>query len=334
MCLYNGGMVSRLIRFVSGLLLCLLTLLLFGTGAGVLFDAVKYHVLPVVLHVAADRVTVLENPTEVNPDLEGEMVEIVRTPVRCDAVLEDAAFGVNARAAVLKRCWRRGEGNGKECPDEVDGFPMCFAAAAPEFRMGPYRIMGEQALELWSGDNLSAQPQRVPAALAPYRQEGEQLCILLPEAGVQELAYYAVEDGMAYSFIGRQTGDTLVYDEEAARMVYLRQWWWEDSGKVWEDVWAALPGLGYAWLLFAGASWVLRLGVSLMTGDFELYRVSFLWPPTVLLLGLLAAEICFAAGNRAGISGGEDWGNALSLVTLAVLIGLCLMRRKVTAPAP
>ena len=96
-------MLRRLIHIVAGLLLGLIALFLFGVGAGVLFDAVKYHVLPVVLHVASCQMTELENPAEVNPDLEGEIVEIYRTPVRCDAVLEDEDFGVRVRAAAL---WR------------------------------------------------------------------------------------------------------------------------------------------------------------------------------------------------------------------------------------
>jgi hypothetical protein len=80
-------MVRRIIRFISGILVSALALLLFGTGAGVLFETVKYEVLPVVLHAAADRVTILENPGEIDPSLEGKMVEIMKTPVRCDALL-------------------------------------------------------------------------------------------------------------------------------------------------------------------------------------------------------------------------------------------------------
>ena len=63
-------MVRRIIRFISGILVSALALLLFGTGAGVLFETVKYHVLPVVLHVAASRPVVeLENPASVDPAL-------------------------------------------------------------------------------------------------------------------------------------------------------------------------------------------------------------------------------------------------------------------------
>ena len=68
-------MVKPLVRFVAGLLLCVPSLLLLGVGAGVLFAAVKYHVLPVVLHVAASQnVVELENPASVDPALEGELV--------------------------------------------------------------------------------------------------------------------------------------------------------------------------------------------------------------------------------------------------------------------
>ena len=45
----------------------------------------------------------LEKPASVNPALEGRLVEIVRTPVRCDTVLEDADFGVKVKAARLLR---------------------------------------------------------------------------------------------------------------------------------------------------------------------------------------------------------------------------------------
>ena len=72
----------------------------------------------------------------------------------------------------------------------------------------------------------------------------------------------------------------------------------------------------------------------LMSGGFELYRVSFLWPTAVTLSGMLASEVCYAAGNRAGFSGGQAWGDAIFLVTLTVLVGLCLIRRRTTAPVP
>lgn len=326
-------MLRRLIHFVAGLLLGLIALFLFGIGAGVLIDAVQYHVLPVVLHVASCQMTELENPAEVNPDLEGEIVEIYRTPVRCDAVLEDEDFGVRVRAAALWRYWVPGEGNREFCPDEVDGFAMRYEAAAPEFRMGPYRIKGEQTLRLWRGETLAVQPSRIPEALAPYMREGETHRICLPEAGEQTLVYSAVEDGTPYSFIGRQVGDTLVHDADAARMAYLSQWRLAPGG-VWEDVWSSLPGLTYACLLFAGAALLLRMGVSQMSGGFELYRVSFLWPTAVTLCGMLASEVCYAAGNRAGFSGGQAWGDAIFLVTLTVLVGLCLIRRRTTAPVP
>lgn len=326
-------MLRRLIHFVAGLLLGLIALFLFGIGVGVVIDAVKYHVLPVVLHVASSQMTELENPAEVDPALEGEIVEIVRTPVRCDAVLEDEAFGVSVRAAALRRYWVPGEGNRESCPDEVDGFAMRYETAAPEFRMGPYRIIGEQAMKLWRGKPLAAQSPRMPETLAPYMREGETYRIYLPEAGEQMLVHSAVEDGTPYSFIGRQVGDTLVHDADAARMAYLIQWW-RAPGKAWENVWSSLPGLTYACLLFAGAALLLRLGVRMLFGGFELYRVSFLWPTAVTLCGTLAAEICFAAGNRAGVSGGQAWGNAIFLVTLAVLVGLCLIRSRITVPGP
>lgn len=326
-------MLRRLIHFVAGLQLGLTALFLFGVGAGVVIDAVKYHVLPVVLHVASCQMTELENPAEVNPALEGEIVEIFRTPVRCDAVLEDEAFGVRVRAAALWRYWVPGEGNRESCPEEVDGFGMRYETAAPELRMGPYRIKGEQTLRLWCGKTLAAQPRRIPEALAPYMREGETHRIYLPEAGEQILAYSVVEDGTPHCFIGRQVGDTLVHDAEAARMAYLSQWR-RAPGEVWEDVWSSLPGLTFACLLFAGAALLLRLGVSMMSGGFELYRVSFLWPTAVTLCGMLVSEVCLAAGNRAGASGGQAWGNAIFLVMLTVLVGLCLIRRRTTAPVP
>ena len=91
-------MVSLLFRFSAW------SCLPFGAGAGVVFEAEKYHVLPMVLHVAACRnVVELEKTASVNPALEGRLVEIVRTPVRCDTVLEDADFGVKVKAARLLR---------------------------------------------------------------------------------------------------------------------------------------------------------------------------------------------------------------------------------------
>ena len=324
-------MVKRLFSFMAGLLLCGLALLLLGVGAGVLFDAVKYHVLPVVLHVAASQEVVeLENPTSVDPELEGELVEIVRTPVRCDTELEDADFGVKVKAATLLRYWIQDKENKSICPDEVDGFELRREFVAPEFRMGPYRILGEQARRLWRDDTVLLQPERIPGALVPYLQPGSPTRILLPEGGMQELAYSATLDGASTSYIGRQEGDTLVCDEEVLRLVYLRYWWLQAPGKVWDDVWNSLPGLVYACLLFCGMFLVLRWAVRLMFNGFELYRVSFLWMGAVALLGLLVSEICCAAGSRAGMLSGADWGNAWGLVTLGLLVGLCFARRSVS----
>ena len=322
-------MAKPLVRFVAGLLLCVPSLLLLGVGAGVLFDAVKYHVLPVVLHVAASQdVVVLENPASVDPALEGELVEIVRTPVRCDAELEDADFGVKVKAATLLRYWIQDKENKSICPDEVDGFELRREFVAPEFCMGPYRILGEQARRLWRDDTVLLQPERIPEALTPYLQPGNPTRILLPKGGMQELAYSATLDGASASYIGRQEGDTLVCDEEVLRLVYLRYWWLQAPGKVWEDVWDSLPGLVFAYLLFCGMFLVLRWAVRMMFNGFELFRVSFLWMGAVTLLGLLVSEICCAAGSRAGMLSGADWGNAWGLVTLGLLVGLCLLRRR------
>jgi hypothetical protein len=197
--------------------------------------------------------------------------------------------------------------------------------------MGPYRILGEQARRLWRGDGVPLQPERIPEALAPYLQPGSPTRILLPKAGLQELAYSAALDGASTCYIGRQEGDTLVCDEEVLRLVYLRQWWLQAPGKVWDDVWGALPGLVYAYLLFCGMFLVLRFAVRLMFNGFELFRVSFLWMAAVALLGLLVSEICYAAASRAGMLSGRDLGDTLSFAALALLVALCFMRR--SAPA-
>ena len=324
-------MVRRIIRFISGILVSALALLLFGTGAGVLFETVKYHVLPVVLHVAASQEVVeLENPASVDPALEGELVEIVRTPVRCDTVLEDEDFGVKVKAATLQRYWIQDKENKSSCPDAVDGFELRREFVAPEFRMGPYRILGEQARRLWRDDTVLLQPERIPGALTPYLQPGRPTRILLPKGGMQELAYSATLDGASASYIGRQEGDTLVCDDEVLRLVYLRYWWLQAPGKVWDDVWNSLPGLVFAYLLFCGMFLVLRWAVRLMFNGFELYRVSFLWMGAVALLGLLVSEICCAAGSRAGMQSGAEWGNAWGLVTLGLLVGICFARRSVS----
>ena len=325
-------MAKPLVRFVAGLLLCVPSLLLLGVGAGAIFDAVKYHVLPVVLHVAASQdVVELENPASVDPALEGELVEIVRTPVRCDTVLEDADFGVKVKAATLLRYWIQDKENKSSCPDSVDGFELRREFVAPEFRMGPYRIPGEQARHLWSGDAVSLQPERIPEALASYLQSGNPTRILLPEGGMQELAYSATLDGASTSYIGRQEGDTLVCDEEVLRLVYLRYWWLQAPGKVWDDVWNSLPGLVFAYLLFCGMFLALRFAVRLMFNGVELFRVSFLWMAVVALLGLLVGEICYAAASRAGMLQGRDLGDALGFAALALLVALCFVRR--SAPA-
>ena len=123
-------------------------------------------------------------------------------------------------------------------------------------------------------------------------------------------------------------------DEDVLGLVYLRYWWLQAPGKVWEDVWGSLPGLVFAYLLFCGMFLALRFSVRLMFNGFELFHVSFLWMAAVALLGLLVGEICYAAASRAGMLSGHDLGDALGFTSLALLVALCFVRRRIKAPEP
>lgn len=129
---------------------------------------------------------------------------------------------------------------------------------------------------------------------------------------------------------GGVLGDAVKYHLLYA-LIYVSKGWMTD--KVWEDVWASIPGVVFAYLLFCTAVLLGRLGVRLMF-RFALSRVRFYWAAAVLWLGCLASEILFAAENRAGMMGCGVAGWCVFALTLALLVRLCLRGRSSAAKKP
>ena len=121
---------------------------------------------------------------------------------------------------------------------------------------------------------------------------------------------------------GGVLGDAVKYHLLYA-LLYVTDVWMPD--KAWDDVWAALPGVVFAYLLFCTAVLLVRLGVRLMF-RVALSRVRFYWSAAVLWLGCLASEILFAAEDRAGMTGCGVAGWCVLALTL-----LCLLRRSSAA---
>lgn len=48
----------------------------------------------------------------------------------------------------------------------------------------------------------------------------------------------------------------------------------------------------------------------------------------------LVGEICYASSSSAGYLSASDWGDALSFVTLVLLVALCFARRRVKVSLP
>jgi hypothetical protein len=135
---------------------------------------------------------------------------------------------------------------------------------------------------------------------------------------------------LSFGMAGIALGDAVEYHLLYA-LLYVTDVWVPD--KAWGDMWASIPGVVFAYLLFCTAVLLGRLGVRLMF-RFALSRVRFYWAAAVLWLGCLASEILFAAENRAGMSGCCIAGWCVLALTFILLILLCLWRRSSSAEKP
>lgn len=123
---------------------------------------------------------------------------------------------------------------------------------------------------------------------------------------------------LSFGVAGIALGDAVEYHLLYA-LLYVTDVWVPD--KAWGDMWASIPGVVFAYLLFCTAVLLGRLGVRLMF-RFALSRVRFYWAAAVLWLGCLASEILYAAENRAGMSGCCIAGWCVLVLTFFLLIPL------------
>jgi hypothetical protein len=130
---------------------------------------------------------------------------------------------------------------------------------------------------------------------------------------------------LSFGMAGIALGDAVKYHLLYA-LLYVTDVWVPD--KAWGDMWASIPGVVFAYLLFCTAVLLGRLGVRLMF-RFALSRVRFYWAAAVLWLGCLASEFFFAA-----VSGGCIAGWCVLALTFILLILLCLWRRSSSAEKP
>jgi hypothetical protein len=135
---------------------------------------------------------------------------------------------------------------------------------------------------------------------------------------------------LSFGMAGIALGDAVEYHLLYV-LLYVTDVWVPD--KAWGDMWASIPGVVFAYLLFCTAVLLWRLGVRLMF-RFALSRVRCYWAAAVLWLGCLASEILYAAENRAGMSGCCIAGWCVLVRTFFLLILLCLWRRSSAAEKP
>lgn len=327
-------MIRYIKRFVSGMLLCLLSLFVLGFGLCVITAAVEEYVFPWVMSFPPSQVTVLDNPAAVDPALDGRVVEVLHAPVQSDTILEDEAFGVSARAAFMRRHWNKAEENKRLTPERIGDVEMQWSAAAPEFRVGPYRAIGKQARSLVRAKELPVRVSRIPEALIPYRQATETPSFHLPEHGVLSPVYYGVPDGARISYIGRQTDGALLVDDEVNNVVYWR-WWWQLDDEAAEKARIGLLKAAFflvgAYVILLVAVWMGNSGVQVAFGGFRLFCVSAVWPALALLVGAFCLILLGELRSRTPVYDTEPWEYGIGITLLCVLAVLGLVRRKSAA---
>lgn len=324
-------MIRYIKRFVSGMLLCLLSLFVLGFGLCVITAAVEEYVFPWVMSFPPSQVTVLDNPAAVDPALEGSLVEVLHALVQSDTILEDEAFGVSARAAFMRRHWNKAEENKRLTPERIGDVEMQWSAAAPEFRVGPYRAIGKQTQDLLRADILPVSISRIPDALLPYHQATEPPSFQLPEHGVLSPVYYGVPDGARISYIGRQMNGALLVDSEVNNLVYWRQWWQTDAETARRGLWKAAFLLAGAYVILFAAVWMGNSGVQVAFGGFRLFCVSAVWSALALLVGAFCLILLGELRSRTLVYETEPWEYGVGISLLCVLAVLGLVRRKSAA---
>ncbi len=313
------------------MLMCLISLFVLGFGLCVMTEAVEEYVFPWVMSFPPSQVTVLDNPAAVDPALDGRVVEVLNAPVQCDVMLEDEAFGVSTRAAFMRRHWKEGEENKRLTPERIGDVEMRWSAAAPEFRVGPYRAIGKQAQGLLRPEELPVRVSRIPDALLPYHQATETPSFHLPEHGVLFLIYYGVPSGARISYIGRQTDGALLVDSEVEHLVYWRQWWQTDAETARRGLLKAAFFLGGAYVILFVAVWMGNSGVQAAFGGFRLFCVSSVWPAWVLSVGAFVLILLGELRSRTPVYDTEPWEYGVGITLLCVLAVLGVLRRKSAA---
>lgn len=324
-------MIRYIKRFVAGMLLSLLSLFVLGFGLCVITEAVEEYVFPWVMSFPPSQVTVLDNPAAVDPALDGSVVEVLNAPVQCDSMLVDEAFGVSARAVFLRRYWNAAEGNKRLTSERIGDVEMWWSAAAPEFRVGPYRAIGKQAQDLLRADILPVSISRIPDAMLPYHQATEPPSFQLPEHGVLSPVYYGVPDGARISYIGRQTNGALLVDSEVKHLVYWRQWWQTDAATARSGLLEAAFFLAGAYVILCAAVWMGNSGVQVAFGGFRLFCVSAVWPAMVLLAGASGLILLAEIRSRTPVYDTEPWEYGIGITLLCILVVLGVVRRKPVA---
>ena len=324
-------MIRYIKRVVSGVLMCLISLFVLGFGLCVMTEAVEEYVFPWVMSFPLSQVTVLDNPAAVDPALEGRVVEVLNAPVQSDTILEDEAFWVSARAAFMRRHWNKAEENKRLTPERIGDVEMQWSAAAPEFRVGPYRAIGKQARSLVKAKELPVRVSRIPEALIPYRQATETPSFHLPEHGVLSPVYYGVQSGDRINYIGRQMNGALLVDSEVNNLVYWRQWWQTDAETARRGLWKAAFLLAGAYVILFAAVWMGNSGVQVACGGFRLFGVSAVWPAMVLLTGASVLILLAEIRSRTPVYDTEPWEYGVGISLLCVLAVLGLVRRKSAA---
>lgn len=324
-------MIRYIKRFAAGILMCLTSLFVLGFGLCVMTEAVEEYVFPWVMSFPPSQVTVLDNPAAVDPALEGSLVEVLHAPVQSDSTLEDEAFGVSARAAFMRRHWNKAEENQRLTPERIGDVEMQWSAAAPEFRVGPYRAIGKQARSLVRAKELPVRVSRIPDALRPYHQTTETPSFHLPEHGVLSPVYYGVQSGDRISYIGRQMNGALLVDSEVKYLVYWRQWWQTDAETARRGLWKAAFLLAGAYAIMFAAVWVGNSGVQVAFGGFRLFCVAAVWPALALSMGAFCLILLGELRSRTPVYDTEPWEYGVGIALLCALAVLGVLRRKSAA---
>lgn len=326
-----------LVRMLWLLLLLPVALVILGMAHLMLAGTMEESLNPALRYLASKRIVQVAADAPVNPGLDGRVVEVLSAPVNGCEELTDPDFGVSCRSAFLRRYFRRVDDRERDGISEpLSKYHHQGIRHSESCRVGGFRVTGQNMDSLLLGDSLDfpgtqeSQKLRLPQDLQSCYVEGTYPPrFRLSDGGEAELCYLCQPEGSRTSFLGTQRGDALVYDAEAAALLFCRQWYscpselWLLLGRVAFCVAGTLP-------FFWAAVFLVQFALCRATGGHHLFNVPLYIPSLLLWLGMVcsfAAESLHGGARPRCLEVTYVLGYALGILCVLVFLALIFLRR-------